>query len=149
MSQLELDEDDQVAVFLAKKMARRFLKEYDLTPEQVIGLGKALYALDQLPELTPGANIEFGLCYSASSHTISETRCRTFRITEDSFEISVGGFIEMDGCLDSISEPGWAIEASGFKEHGFYIYALEDELCEYLNLGADITVDDESYLELP
>ncbi len=119
MSQLELDEDDQVAVFLAKKMASRFLNEYDLTPEHVIGLGKALYALDRLLELTPGANIEFGLCYSASSHTISETRYRTFRITEDSFEISIGGSIELDRCLDSISEPGWTIEGVWFQRAWF------------------------------
>lgn len=45
MEEFELTDDDFYAVEIAKNVARRFLKHPQISPQQIIGLGNALYAL--------------------------------------------------------------------------------------------------------
>ena len=52
MEQFELIDDDRYAVEIAKNTARRFLKDPRITPQQIIGIGKALHALERLPLVT-------------------------------------------------------------------------------------------------
>ena len=76
---------------------------------------------------------------------VTRLRYITFRISESAFEISIGGSV-YDSAVgsDSFSDPGWLVEAGGYRETECELYELEGSIVEYLNLGAKITVSDES-----
>lgn len=148
MKEFELTDDDWYAILIATNTARRFLRSQSITPQQVIGLGNALYALERLPLVTPGSSCEFGIVYRAGSDDFKETRYIEFRISESDFEISQGGIV-YDKAVggDSYSDPGWLVEVGGYRNAECELYQLEDFISEYLNLGAEITVNDESEIE--
>ena len=148
MKDFELTDDDLDAVKIAKNTIRSFLKHSDITPHQIIGLGNALYALERLPLITPGAHTDFGICYRNGTEEFSEMRYVDFTISEVTFEISMGGSVYNKSVgSDSISQPGWLVEVGGYRETECDLYCLEDSITEYLNLGAEITVSDESKIE--
>lgn len=148
MEELELTDDDVQAIRIAKNTARHFLKNPQISPQEVIGLGNALYALERLPLVTPGSSSEFGVVYRAGTEDLSEMRYIDFTISESAFEISIGGSV-YDKAVgsDSFSEPGWIIETGGYTNRECDLYDLEDSIAEYLNLGAEISVSDESEIE--
>jgi hypothetical protein len=49
MEKFDLTENDWIGITIAKNVARHFLKLNQITPIQIIGLGKALYSLERLP----------------------------------------------------------------------------------------------------
>lgn len=140
-----MEDDDYLAVEIAKNIAHHFLKHPQITPKQVVGLGNALYALERLPVVTPGSYSEFGFEYRAGTEDRNEMLYVDFRTAEDSFEISIGGSV-YDSAVgsDSFSKPGWLVEIGGYRNTKCELYDLEDTIVEYLNLGAKITVSDES-----
>ena len=148
MEEFELTDDDCYAIEIAKNTSRLFLKHSQITPQQVIGLGNALYALERLPLATPGSFSELGVVYRAGTEECSEMWYIAFIISESEFEISKGGSV-YDNAVgsDSISEPGWLVEVGGYRNTECELYDLEDSITEYLNLGAEITVNDESEIE--
>lgn len=141
MKKFELTEDDHYAIKIAKNVARRFLKHPHIKPQQVIGIGNALYALERLPIATPGAYTEFGIEY----RNFSEMWYIDFRIYESAFQIAMGGST-YDSAIgsDTISEPGWLIETDGYRNTECELYGLEKSVEEYLSIGAKIIVNDES-----
>lgn len=145
MEEFKLTDDDYYAIDIAKNIAHRLLKNPRITPLQVVGLGNALYALERLPLVTPGSSCEFGIVYQVGTEELEEMRYILFRISESSFEISIGGstYDESVGS-DSFSEPGWLVEVGGYRETECDLYGLEEYIEEYLNLGAEITINDES-----
>ncbi|MFZ4701006.1 MAG: hypothetical protein ACOYMG_13230 [Candidatus Methylumidiphilus sp.] len=148
MESFELTEDDCFAIEIAKTCARRFLKHPHITPQQVVGLGNALYALERLPQVTPGSTAEFGIVYRNGTDDFNEMRYIDFRISESVFEVSIGGSVyDKSVGSDSFSDPGWLVEAEGYRETGCELCYLEDSIEEYLNLGANIVVNDESEIE--
>jgi hypothetical protein len=148
MVAFELTDDDRYAIEVAQNIARRFLKHPKITPQQVIGLGNALFALERLPLVTPGSSCEFGIVYRAGTEEFSEMRYIDFRISDSAFEISKGGSVyDKSVGGDSFSEPGWVVEVGGYRSAECELYDLEDSIAEYLNLGAEITVSDESEIE--
>ena len=134
---------DEFAISIAINVARRFLRDHEVTAHQIIGLGNALYALERLPACTPGANVEFGL----ELRTFYEMHYLDFRISESAFEIARGGSINTGMGHDSFSEPGWRIEIGGYRETECELYRIEDYVAELLAFGAKITVHDESNIE--
>ena len=147
MDKFELTNEDEYAIEIAKSMARRFLTR-NISPQQVIGLGNALYALERLPQATPWALCEFGIIYRAGTKQFRETRYIDFKITETLFEISVGGSVYDEAVgSDRFSEPGWVIDVNGYRRTVCDLYTLQDTIKEYLNLGAEITVTDESDID--
>ena len=148
MEEFELTDDDFYAIGIAKNTARRFLKHPQITPQQVIGLGNALYALERLPLVTPGSCSEFGIVYRAGTEEFSEMRCIDFKVSESAFGISKGGSV-YDKAVggDTFSEPGWIVEVGGYRSTECELYDLEDSIAEYLNLGAEIEVCDESEID--
>ena len=148
MEEFELTDDDMYAIEVAKNVARKFLKYQNINPRQIIGLGNALYALERLPKITPGSFSEFGISYHAGTEEFSERRYIIFSITESAFEISKGGSV-YDRTVggDSFSEPGWLVEVEGYRCTECELYSLEDSITEFLNLGAEIAVNDDSEIE--
>ena len=148
MEEFELIDDDFYAIEIAKNVARRFLRCDNISPQKIVGLGNALYALERLPLITPGACCEFGIVYRAGTEEFNEMRYIDFRISESEFQISIGGSV-YDKAVgsDSFSEPGWVVEVGGYRYTECELYDLEDFIEGYLNLGAEITVNDESEIE--
>jgi hypothetical protein len=147
-NRFELTDDDMYAVEIAMNIARNFLRSPQIKPQQIVGLGNALYALERLPLVTQGAWSEFGIVYRAGTEEFNEMRYIEFIISESRFEISKGGSV-YDKAVgsDSISEPGWVVEVNGYRETECELYDIEDSIAEYLNLGAAISVSDESEIE--
>jgi len=86
-----------------------------------------------------------GIVYRNGTEEFSEMRYITFRISEDTFEISKGGSV-YDKAVgsDSFSDPGWLLEVGGYRQTECELYELDGSIAEYLTLGAKITVSDES-----
>jgi len=132
-------------------VARDFLRYLGITPQEVVGLGHALYALERLPKVTPGVYCQFGIFYRAGDKEFSEMKYITFAISDYSFEISIGGSVYEKGVgSDRYTEPGWLIELDeeGYRDPGCALYALEGKIREYIHLGAQITVDDQSAIDM-
>jgi hypothetical protein len=148
MNKFNLTDDDYYAVEIAKHIVRRFLKDSDISPQQIIGLGNALYALERMPIVTPGAFCVFGIGYREGTDESSGMRYIEFSVSESAFEISKGGSV-YDKAVgsDSFSEPGWLIEVGGCRCAECDLYDLEASIEEYLILGAEITVSDESKIK--
>lgn len=135
-----LDEySDEYAIQIAIHAARRFLKVDDITPKQIISIGRALNALQRMPKCTPWVHVEFGLCLD----TPNELQYLSFFITEDVFQIKHGGAIDRGAGYDSYSLPGWHIETSGYREAEAPLWEIEDYIETYLQDGAEVSVDDE------
>ena len=68
-----------------------------------------------------------------------------FRIFDSAFQVSCSGSVyDAATGSDSFSEPGWFVKTGGYRNAELEPYDLEDTIREYLNLGAEITVYDES-----
>jgi hypothetical protein len=148
MDKFEFTDDDEYAVSIATSVARRLLHHPGVTPQQIVGIGNALYALSRLPQVTEGAFVEFGIIYRAGSDDFHEMRYIDFRISDVAFEISRGGSVyDKSIGSDSFSEPGWLVEVGGYRGANCELYNLEDTVIEYINLGAEISVSDESEIE--
>ena len=133
---------DEFAISIAINVARGFLQKHDVTARQIIGLGKALYALERLPASTPRVAIEFGVVLRVNIN-LEEMRYLEFRISDSVFQIARGGSIDLGAGSDSYSEPGWWIEVGGYRETECELYCIEEEVAELLAGGAKITVHDE------
>lgn len=72
MDKFELAEEDWRGVRAAINVARLFLKSPAIQPQQVIGLGNALYALERLPLITDGSCSEFGISFSEGTREFNE-----------------------------------------------------------------------------
>lgn len=145
--EFELEDEDYEAIGLAKKIIRLLLAHPDVTPRQIVGLGRALYAWDRLPQATPGVNSEFGVCYRSGDKNFSQMRYVSFLIEGSSFVISMGGSV-YDSAVgsDTITGPKWEVELGGYSNREFEgeMDDLEAKILKYLRLGAEITVDDDS-----
>ena len=141
------EDDDLFAVETAKAAARMFLGHPDIKPGQIVGLGRALYALERLPQATPGVYCEYDVSMTTGNDDFSEMHYISFRITDDDFEISTGGSVyDKRVGSDSVSGPRWLLEFSGYADRnlGDEIESIEGRVRRYLRSGAEITVDDDS-----
>ena len=141
------EDDDLFAVETAKAAARMLLSHPGITPGQIVGLGRALYALERLPQATPGVCCEYGVSLTSGNDDFSEMHYISFRITDDDFEISTGGSVyDKRVGSDTVSGPHWLLEFSGFADRslGEGITSIEGRVRRYLRSGAEITVDDDS-----
>ena len=147
-NEFTLEEDDLYAVAVAINVARRLLRSPKITPPEIVGIGHALHALERLPSVTDGVNCEFGISYRAGSEGFSEMKYHTFRITEDEFELSVGGSVyDSSVGSDSYSTVDWSFDLYGEGRRRGGIASLESTIGEFLNLGAEIVVEDSSDID--
>jgi len=137
--------DDGEAVELAIKTARLFLAHPSIKPNQIVALGKALYALEWMPEPILGLRCDFGITYSAGDKDYSEWKAIDFSINECSFNISVGGSVyDKTVGSDSYSRPGWSIEIGYQPDNSdCSLSELEYLIQDFLNLGGKITANDD------
>ncbi|NHN35336.1 hypothetical protein [Paenibacillus agricola] len=140
-----LKDEDYYVINIVMNIIRQMLKHPKITAKQILGLGNALYAVERLPQITKGAKCIFSVNYEAGDDQFSEIVYFSFEISEESFGVSRGGSTCDAGIgSDSYSLRSWLVEAGGYSDTSAELYNLEDTVFEYLNLGADIEVDDES-----
>src|SRR5262245_42993045 len=137
MPAFDFEDDDYEAVEVASAIARRFLRDERLTAPQSATLIRALNSLEMLPETIPGLAIEFGVELSAGDDSHREMRYIVVRIDEVAFEISTGGYVYSSAVGgDSVSRPSWRIEVAGYRDTTLDLSSIEDDVTEFLNLGA-------------
>lgn len=143
-----LDDDDFAVIEAVKNSVQYILKNPVLTWEQSVGLAVAIIALERLPAPTKGVNVQFGINYEAGTKDRSESYYILFSINESEIEISRGGYIS-DSALggDSYSYPDWFVALNGFKETNVELSGIDYDIKEYLDLGAKITVYNNSNLD--
>jgi hypothetical protein len=72
----------------------------------------------------------------------------TIRIAVGTFEIATGGSsYERQIGSDSYTGAGWTVELDGYKERDWEVLRIKEQFSNFLNLGARITVDDESEID--
>ena len=144
-NKFDLQDEDYYAISVAINTARRLIRYPRIKSLQIMALGKALYALERLPENTGGVDVEFGVVYRAGDENFREMRYIDFIINEKFFEISVGGSVwEKSIGSDSYSSPGWYISNYGCNEREMELCFLEDDILGYINMGAKVSIDDRS-----
>jgi len=133
LKKFTLTDEDYYAIEIAMNVARGLLKLPDITPEQIIGIGYALYALEQLPMVTEGADCEFGIEYRAGGGEDKEYI--RFGVSESYLDISIAG-------------SGWRVEIGGSRNVECDLAEIEESIEEYLNIGAEIVVHNESSIHI-
>jgi hypothetical protein len=148
MEKFQLEQEDYQVLKFSRKYIQKVLKQFDLTPKQIIGIGNYLFALDRLPLKTQGVD-----CYiQLSNRTVTnnetwEMKSYGFTLNEEIFHIEVGGWVEGPNGGDSVGYPGWYVEADGGRETDAEVWKLEDELSLIIHLGAEIKVEDSSKID--
>ena len=135
-------EDYQYAAQSAINVVHLLLHDARITPQQIVGLGHALYALQRFPIATPGVSVDFGVCIDGKDRL----EYIDYRITEDSFKILRGGYTEGD----SYSLPDAYIGSSGYHKNvdPYFIEQTEIIIAAWLNNDyTKIRVDNNSYIE--
>ena len=138
---------DYLAISVAMDVAKHFIQHPKVTTRQIVGLGHALYALERLPDITPGVFVEFSVTLDVKGRFRDETSYINFRISEEEFNISRGGYVDIGAGWDSYSDTGWSFDVHGNRNPECQLWTIEDEVLDLLGCGAEITVEDESYID--
>ncbi len=145
----ELSESDEDAIALGIRIIRRILADERTTPQQIAGIANGLYALQRMPVVTHGISCGFDLNYRFSDEDFSEFRYFGFRVTEQEYEITIGGSVyDQSTGSYSFSEPGWRISVDGERASEGDLDEIEARINEYIALGATFSVSDESDVEM-
>ena len=148
--EFKLTASDKEAIDIAREFGRGLLVRHDISAKDIISLGKALYAIDRLPESTGGVFVCFGLCLRAGDDNFSEMEYLDFEISEEGFSIQRGGstYTKAVGS-DSFSSPGYQISFYGDRETGCDLLNLRDLIRSLIERGASVSITDEYQDKLP
>ena len=138
---------DYLAISVAMDVAKHIIQHPKITVRQIVGLGHALYGLERLPDITPGVCVEFSVNLDVTGRFRDEMSYIKFRISEEEFKISRGGYIDIGAGWDSYSDTGWYFDVYGNRNSECQLWTIEDEVLDLLGCGAEIRVDDESYID--
>ena len=87
----------------ARKLAWRMFAAPGIQPRDLVGLGRALYALDRLPVVTDGVAVEFSVKTPYEKNKYMEIlRYWTVRISESEVALSSGGYVDVGHGADSV-----------------------------------------------
>ena len=139
----EAEDSDDFAVQIAKRICRRLLQAPNLSMTQILGLARALYALERLPVSTPWVFVEYGVCYRMEG-MFDDMHYVDFRITSDTFEIIPYSLLDHGIGRDAYWDPRWSFDVYGNREADCQLSDLEERVIWMLEMGGEIRVDDES-----
>ena len=135
----DLDEQDREVIAIVTRFTEGILERMP-NPRtrrrinQIVGLGRALKCLERLPDVTPGASLEYGISlYSWEGHT-SEKRYWEVEITGESFVVqsSVSTYDKAIG-NDHIPRFHYEIKIDGYRSMTDDIYDWENEIEDALD----------------
>lgn len=152
-------DDDRLAIQIAINVARRLLQEPKITASQIVGIRHALYALQRLPVVTPGANVRFGVVVYTKTefanrenpeepHTYTDMDYIDFCISFEAFEIARGGSTDTGLGRDSFSLSGWYVGLNGARETICELGWIEEGISMLLEQeNTEISVEDHSDID--
>lgn len=143
-----LVEEDYLAINIAQNIVKKLINYPSIKPRDIIAIGNFLYAIDRLPQKTVGVNASIIIGYTNENEQYKESKYYEFSITDDVFQIDISGYVN-DRIVggDSIEYPSWRIEKDGGRDADCDLSTLEEEIDEYLALGATISTEDYSEIE--
>lgn len=145
----DLLEDEYGLISGATKLARALLKSPEATPEDIIGLGRALYALERLPKITPGISVEFGGSVSGGNSEYSESYSWYVAIRDDSLEFRTSGSC-YDSAVggDSLGSDRYEVYIDGDRDGNLdpydWINEIDDIVCKALEPYVDDYSDEDA-----
>jgi hypothetical protein len=141
LQEFNLEDDDYIAINIIQSALKKLLEVDCGLDEQVSSLQFALDVVERLPQSTPGAWINVDLSIEGGY----ESRYSGFLITDSEIELSSGGSVYDLGIgSDSYSDPGWRFDIEGGGEREADLWALEANIVEMLNLGAEVLIENDS-----
>lgn len=148
MGKFELTDDDVRMASIAINAVRRLLQNPQITPQDIIGLGNAIYAFERLPLVTPGAFSELRIIFRSGNKELSVMRCVSILISDSTFAISQEVREFCDDVFDyEYSASQWEVRLDGYRcADETLLFTLFDDVNEYLEFGAEIIVDDGSQI---
>ena len=136
----------EYVIQVAIDVARLLLSQRNLSASHVVSLGKALYALERLPKVTPEIYCEFGICYPAGDEKNCEKTYIACLISDEEFEITTERRLyDQSNNYECITDQKWRIDIGCYdvKRVGVdNLTELEKEIRKYLQLGAEIKIKD-------
>ena len=138
----DAEDSDAFAIQIAKQIARRLVRDPNVTTPRILVIAKALEALEHLPVSTPDFFVEFGVCYEPEG-MFSDVHCVYFRITSDTFEIRREGLLDHGHERGLYEDPGWYFDVYGNREVNCQLSDLEEQIDMFLRLGGEIRVSDD------
>ena len=127
---------------LAGNVIKWIFKNINLSPKQIVGLGRTLYALERMPKATCGIDCEFRISFTQKNEGVNETHFAAFFISEFDIAVRTGVYIDEYGEEDS----AFLFErnaAEGFQDYDDYD-AVNSAVQECLKNGSEVIVVDRS-----
>jgi hypothetical protein len=136
---------DMTLAEAAERLARWGAASPNVTPRELVGLGRALYALQRLPLVTPGVWVEVTLYTGDGDKDYSERHYWSFQIVDCGFYVSEGGSVYDPGVgSDSYTTFAYEVETSGYTNTDGDPYDWVCSMNEALGMNLRIGVDDQS-----
>jgi hypothetical protein len=136
-------------VQMARQTARMLLQRPEASPEAVICLGRALFALDRLPLSTNGVNCTYGATLDPNPDNNHGAKFyMTFVVTTDKLAIESGGYERSPIGGDSFSDPGYILTLNGGFHRECDPQKAKSTIQEYLDDGGRIEIEDYSDLDI-
>jgi len=127
----EQDEEFENVHQIVARLTRKLLSVPTTTPQQIVGLGRALYALERMPEITPGVHVTYDIAARmdfGSGHSV------------EFYEITVSDgslLLQSGGCGASAGECGEGYGVTVYEDHPegqkFNLNPSEDEWVKLLD----------------
>jgi hypothetical protein len=137
---LKFEIDDGNYVEQVTKAVRALLERPDLSPRQIVSIGRALHGLGRLPLRTPGLDIHIALVINNTSG--GETYELFFR--DDHFITTSGGFVDFGQGSDSFTGTTFSVE-KGYRDlEGWHFGAPEWPDMFSQMQGAELKIEDGS-----
>jgi hypothetical protein len=149
---LQIDEsgEDGFIISSLTTIVRRLLCLEMITPQQIIALGTALYALERLPETTDDVFIVCEMSETEEYHGgFKLTKIWHFTITSTSIFVNSDGFEEGPCGGDSYHRFTWGVDSSGhhgFPDDDFNVWLQEVD--ELLNEDFELLIKNESVVKI-
>lgn len=132
------DPDDDYYVDRVKDAVRALLKREDLTPQQIVGIGRALHGLGRMPLRTPGLGVHISL----SEKTENAATSYDVFVDSDRFATESGGYEDSGYGSDSFSGQTFAVE-NNVREYEGWSSATESWPSVFSEMvHAGLTVED-------
>jgi hypothetical protein len=143
----EFVESDRKEVAAAIHFARQLLAYDGLTPADIFGLARAIYALQRLPEATDGIQLDFCTSMERGDDENKEEWGWMVRISPTAFSISSGGSVWSKWAGgDSVSGYLYEIEAGGYRDMNGPVSSWSNDIEMRLAQPFRVFVHDDSTL---
>lgn len=133
----EQDEEFENVHQIVARITRKLLAVAFTTPQQIVGLGRALYALERLPEITPGVDVTYDIAERM------DLASGAYSVQYYEIAISEGSFVVQSGsCGASAGESSESFLHTNYEEypkgHEFNLNPSEDQWVELFQWAEEI-----------